>query len=326
MKLGLGLLLTGYVAAGADPAPRPSIWIWPLSSYGRSAVSQDYAEYGYVEGKHHTGMDIGTGGTHPDVHAAASGYITKYVPNGATGCKSTGCPDHGYGNSLAIRHKRKLYSFYAHMDHIDAELLSRIKDKCQEHAGKDQYGAVMDEWDCKNKAVHVQQGDTIGVVGNTTYGCSGPTCYFTDKVLPIHLHFESKKFDTLESPDEPTAFGYSVAHPHFDGWQDPISWVEGSTSIADPYQVTVTGDGEGVNMRVGPNTEYPARLAAHAGATYWAQNTLGSTGGCSMGWYKLRRTRDLSGDPNTYFVANDGYKLPDVWVCRGNNGITYIAP
>lgn len=330
LPLSLGLIFfTAPAAAQSGLAPRPAIWTWPLSNYGRSSVSQDYAEYGgYVSGKHHTGMDIGTNGSRPDIHATADGYVSKYVPNASFGCNPKGgCSDHGYGNAIAIRHKRKLYSFYAHMDHIDQGLLSRIQANCQERTGTDKYGALMDEWDCKNTAVHVNQGDTIGVVGNTNYGCSGSTCDFGLPILEVHLHFESKKFDTLESPEEPTAFGYSTAHPHFDDWQDPISWIEGPASIKDPYQVTITNDGNGVNMRLGPNTEYPAALAGQTGETYWAQNTLGNTDGCSSGWYKLRRTQELSGDPNNYFVSTDGFaKLPDVWVCRGNNGVEYVTP
>jgi murein DD-endopeptidase MepM/ murein hydrolase activator NlpD len=315
---------TSASARGAMTGPpRPGgKWLWPLADFGHGSVSQDYAEYGgYVENKHHTGFDIGTSGSHPAIMAVADGSVKKFVPNGPNGCGS--CTDHGYGNSIAIQHANKLYSFFAHMDHLDSGLLSRIEAQCVERTGRDKFGATKDEWDCARDAVQVRRGDIVGYVGNTNFGNTGP-----QTKLAVHLHFEAKRFPTLESPEDPTAFGYSADHPHLDRWEDPVGYLEASQPIKEPYQVTITQAGDGISLRLGPQSDYPSALNATAGSTFWAHNESNiSTVGCSGGWYKLKNTPEFSNDPNTYFVSTKGFsRLPDVWVCRENNGTQYVAP
>jgi len=275
-----------------------------------------------VDCKHHSGFDIGTNGARPDVHAVASGDVRKYVPNGSPGCQT--CTDHGVGNALILQHVGHVFSQYQHMDHVDGGLISKITAKgsgCKHVTGVDKYGASRDEWDCKIGAVHVSAGQTIGVVGATNFGCDG--CG-----LHEHLHLEAKHFDTLEPPKDHNAFGYSVEHPKLLKYIDPTRFLDGNSVISPSLHVEITSDGNGVNMRLGPNRDYPAGLQAAVSQTFWAHISAPATTGCSMGWYKLEKTEQFSGDYRNYFTPTMGDfgLLPDVWVCQGDGSTKYVEP
>lgn len=321
----INFFVVGLSTIGFASSAHAASWSWPLSNFGRGSVSQDYAEYGYVSQKYHSGFDIDTGGTHPDVHSVASGDVRKYVPNGAAGCNPQGgCTDHGVGNSLVIQQVGHVFSQYDHMESINQSLVDEIEAKgsgCKHVTGVDKYGAIRDEWDCKKGAVHVSSGQTIGVVGATAYGCDG--CY-----VPVHLHLEAKHFDTLEAPRDHNAFGYSAEHPKTLKYLDPVRYLDGATVVSPSLHVQITSDGDGVSLRLGPTREYPAGLTASAGSVYWAHGSAPATSGCSMGWYKLEKSQEFNPDPNTYFDAsgNGFYKLPDTWVCIGDGGTKYVVP
>jgi hypothetical protein len=277
--------------------------------------------------KHHSGFDIWTNNVRVDVHAVASGDVRKYVPNGYAGCKDQGdgnCTDHGVGNALVIQHPGHVFSQYDHMDHVDVGLVGRITAKgsgCKPKMGTDKYGAKRDEWDCKIGAIHVSGGQTIGVVGATSFGCDG--CY-----VGVHLHLEAKHFDTLEAPKDHDAFGYSVEHPKVLKYLDPVRFLDGASVVSPSLHVKITPDGDGINLRLGPQRDYPAGLQATQGQTAWAHEVAGATSGCSMGWYKLETTEQFTGNYQDYFVPTMGDFgwLPDVWVCRGDGSTTYVEP
>lgn len=83
-----------------------------------------------LHGKYRTAVDLASvGGTHPTIHAAASGVVIIAKDSGWNG---------GYGNYIVIQHSNGLQTLYAHLSKIEV-----------------------------SSGQAVNQGDEIGVIGDT---------------------------------------------------------------------------------------------------------------------------------------------------------------
>ncbi len=159
-------------------------------------------QYNYIQ---HTGVDFAPRETAQDlsVHAIASGTVELVVYNGVD--------DGGLGNTIIISHTiqgKKKYALYGHMASMKP----------------------------LQKGDGVTAGESIGVVGNTGYGCAywhvgEDGCNATGDP-DIHLHFEIKDKPILASPipDEcvlpsgkkTQCIGYTSHNPIDFGYYDPL--------------------------------------------------------------------------------------------------------
>lgn len=321
VSISVGILIPYSTQAASRarnllPSLPSDLWQWPLTDYGPSKITQDYAEYnGKVDGKHHTGIDVYTDGTAAEIRAMADGFVALYIPNDI-GCdaKAHKCADHGDGYTLVISHPDDRYSQYQHMEKLETSLLGDVT-KCPE------VGPDTDKWQnarhyyrCKDGQVKIVQGQTIGYVGGSGFGI--PDAW------PVHLHFEVKSFVLLNSHKDPYEWGYSTPHPRLIGYRDPVNYLEDHAEIRPAAHVQITGDGVGQPMTLGPNDPYPEALkASKSDKGYYARAVASATPGCKLGWMKLTKTEKYPPpDPRTdYFLRTKFADLPDVWMCIGND-------
>jgi Fibronectin type III domain len=311
----------GIVSTGC---PIAALQFWPLCTETRE-VGQDYAQFNWGSvNRYHAGIDIlASVGTVVSV-ALDAGEVIKIQENDV-GCSpnvSGACKDHGYGNSVIVRHfQGAVYSQYSHLSSID----DGLKAAC----------GPLDQ-NTKRRIcitpVPVTRKMYIGQVGCSRYGLSDCTADFVS-----HLHFETKNFSTLGSNgDDDGNFGYtgdgitrSLANqPDRFGYYDPVVWI---TSQVAPINLTpqldvpvrVTPSGQGVSLRIGPGL-YRVLRAVSNGESFTAQRFAGPTTSpeCSAGWYQLVPS-DGSEFPDPSRSAST---IPDVWVCRGNSGEDWVAP
>jgi hypothetical protein len=303
--------------------------IWPVPPN----IGQDYAQYDWRKAnEHHTGLDISGVKGETTVQAAADGWIVKIQENDV-GCggKGKGCEDHGFGNTVIIKHQigsTVVYTQYSHLHSFADWLNSEEVKKACPLAEKKKRRRIC------TKPVHVEAGKPLGKVGCTGYGNS--VC---SKDNPPHLHFELKNFDTLGTDgDDLGEFGYTVSHPDKNGYYDPILNLHQVSSIAE-IRVRVTAAGQGTSIRVGP-AGYRALRKVNKDEEFIAFRTSPPTASpaCSMGWYQIRptdesnKTRKVNNelyfqDPSRH---PDGSKfpsaIPDAWICRGNAGQVWVEP
>ena len=265
--------------------------------------------------------------------------------------RKKGCTDHGVGFALIIANavsgqkSDRIYAQYQHMSEIDSTLLKQITANCS-HETDPRYGYSRDDYYCQSEtAVPINSKEVIGKTGASGYGCNelikadSDACFKAKRQIPygFHLHLEAKYFADLDPSKEKTAFGYSNCIPHRLKYVDPVVFLDGPDKIIGKHPVHIAPDGNGVNMRVGPLQEYTAALTATGGQPLYATQKLdASTPNCSDGWYRLsikyqenkgKSCKVFKADPSSYFPATlklSGY-LPHVWMCRGNNGVKYIA-
>lgn len=154
----------------------------------------------------HAGLDFAPLPTASDigVYSIGSGSVDQIIRNGSG--------DSGLGNAVIVKHSfggKDIYSLYGHLQSIPDSLF----------VGQS-----------------VATGTSLGIVGNTGYGCSYwrvglDGCDVADDP-DVHLHFELKTLPTLESPvlaSCPIAshatdrcVGYTPENPTSFGYYDPL--------------------------------------------------------------------------------------------------------
>ncbi len=294
---------------------------WPLREIGVDAISQDYAQFnGIGNERYHTGLDI-KASVGISVYPTVNGEVIEIQENGGqvvsgSPCKkpkkgeTSGCSDHGYGNTVIIKHALRgdtlVYSQYSHLD----EIAENLKDACTP------LDPQRNRRICSTP-VPITVSDSLGKVGRSCYGdrnCTTP-----------HLHFEIKNFDTLGTiADDNGEFGYTSLHPDKATdtaiYIDPISRLHQLTESGFPRSIGITEDG--VSLRFGPGglgaAEYPFLNKVDKGEYTAIRKSGGtSTPNCSEGWYQIQRTDgdcDIAG--NCFVVASDKKSsVPDAWVC-----------
>jgi hypothetical protein len=281
-------------------------------------LGQDYAQYDWArEDKHHAGLDIAESvGT--TVRAAAGGVIVKIQENDV-GCDSTvagSCEDHGFGNTVIIKHvigSTVVYSQYSHMESIPTNL----KTSCGAIDANRRHRRTC------GTPVQIDAGISVGTVGCTRFGLS--TC---DSSFGSHLHFEVKDFGTLGSTgDDSGEFGYTTIQPDLNGYIDPLLNLHQLTSISDT-QVRVTSFGQGINIRLGPGDYRTYQRTVAAGEEFVAIATAPATTtpACSDGWYLIlatsltQETRVVNEDLYFNDLSRAPSAIPDAWICKGNAG------
>jgi hypothetical protein len=128
-----------------------------------------------------------------------------------------------------------------------------------------------------------------------------------------------KQFASLNSPDDPYEWGYSTPHPHDIGYRDPVNYLEDTDGIVPVAHVVITHDGNGQPMTLGPNDTYAIALPAKENDDYYARRVASQTTGCKLGWFKLTKSREYPPPKSDYFVTSKFAKLPDVWMCLGQD-------
>lgn len=187
----------------------------------------EYLKFDYYQ---HTGLDFAPNPTstvsadrpNPEdksIYSIYDGVVSNVI--------NLGQGDHGFGNTVIIEHEisstssvktQKIYSLYAHLSLIDTSV---------------------------EKGVIIKQGEKIGEVGNSGYGCENywrigkDGCDETGKE-DTHLHFELKKAPVLENPERgdvcqgPGAewrfcYGSTPEYPGDYGYFDPIKFLFNKT-------------------------------------------------------------------------------------------------
>ena len=179
----------------------------------------------------------------------------------------------------------------------------------------------------------VSQGQTIGLMGNTTgvQSSDGASC----GTVGEHLHFELKDEVTLGDnggamwgyTPEKTRTGQPIARdaPDSFGYHNPIANLVVSAGVIETIRtVQVTPDGGGRQALIGPDSAFrPTGFTLTSGDVYNAiAMRAASTSGCARGWYQIVR-QDLTYFPDTGDDA-PGATEPSVWVCAGDNGVQWV--
>ena len=172
----------------------------------------------------HTGVDFAPKQDAADLsaYAIASGTVALLIHNGEN--------DGGLGNTVIIKHELQgttRYALYGHLASIKPTL----------YAGKT-----------------VAPGETLGVIGNTGYGCAywhiGDDGCDATTDPDIHLHFEIKDSPILASPipnecvlpsgKKTQCIGYTSSNPTNFGYEDPLPIVFTSGVIPPGVSATST--------------------------------------------------------------------------------------
>src|SRR5205809_100745 len=96
-------------SAASVTVPIPGLTLqWPVDHADQSVITQTYAHFGtVVVNEYHTGLDIAPNpNTTLMAIAASTGEVIRIQQNGDSGCDAVpgGCSDHGYGNTVTLRH------------------------------------------------------------------------------------------------------------------------------------------------------------------------------------------------------------------------------
>lgn len=192
----------------ASPVQKDSFWIRqrfnsPLKVQWKwSADKRD----DYIQ---HAGLDLAPTSNASDhgVYSIGSGVIDRIIHNGQD--------DAGLGNGVIIKHFFNgsiIYSLYGHLASVSESL---------------------------SVGQSIATGTSIGIVGNTGYGCSywhvgADGCEVIDDP-DVHLHFELKKSPTLEPPIDASCpianhkgdrcIGYTPENPTQFGYYDPFTFL-----------------------------------------------------------------------------------------------------
>ena len=325
-----GFVNAGYAVAAPSPTAPPGVtaaFQWPLRGVGVSGISQDYAHWNDFSGnprRYHTGLDI-SAPKGMEVYPSANGEIfaiTEYgqridprrpcIKPTEKGISSN-CMDHGYGNTVIIRHltpgsNEAIFSQYSHL----SEIVGKWKTLCVRESGARQCATP----------VAIGAGEVIGKVGGSCYNsldCTSP-----------HLHFEMKRFSTLAArgDDVGTEFGYTDNHPDENhpldgmpyGYIDPISKLHQIDRAGFPRPVRIQSQEGGARLRYGPGALNNDPYDEFTSVNNLDVEALGQTSGttnpsCPEGWYQVRRSANHCREQGACFVSNQ-VRLPDAWVCR----------
>ena len=290
---------------------------WPVCPDIRLQLGQAYAESELVTVDHHAGLDI-TAGLGTPVLAAGEGHVVLIQENDE-GCNSNvagGCADHGFGNTVIVKHELPsgvLYSQYSHLSSID----ERVREAC---------GPLEDKTVECEPPVHVSSGTYLGQVGRTAFGQSNET---------PHLHFELKTAQggagLGTSCDNTTRYGYTTVHPDECGYRDPILELHDVSPVLTALTVAVTESGAGKYLHVGPSARYRYLMDAGdpgnarelvSGEEFSIAAVALATPQCSAGWYQVRNPGEVSfADPYAGGVG----QLPHAWVCAGDGGEAWLG-
>jgi Peptidase family M23 len=299
--------VVGVYGATTDFHPPP--FSWPVASADRT-LSQDYAEYNSgAAGKYHTGLDI-SAAFDSEVRAVASGDIVLIQENDK-GCDPNlggDCDDHGFGNTVIVRHRASLFTQYSHLASVD----QKLKEACGPANPANQRAICA-------VPVHVAAATTLGHVGCTGYGLLNGCGPHTANPPPYHLHFEAKVFgyltpgydgkgdnDSGTCDGKGSGFGYTSNEPDVHGYRDPIAYLHNVAPLNVPSRLQISGDGTPVLM--GPQAGYPGITTLDAGSSLIAVRKSEGTVDCAAGWIQAR---PLCGRLHT----NEGNEFPDGWIC-----------
>lgn len=166
----------------------------------------DYATFNLVGNKkYHTGIDIISDQhslTDTPIYVIADGTVEnicrtndtdKYCDGTPLDITSISTANHGYGNTVIVKHDNGLYSLYGHLDGIEKSI---------------------------KKGAKIKQGQKIGKMGNSAYEKR-------ESSFGKHLHFETRKFGTLHSSDKKGNYywGYTLEHPDELGYLNPKKYI-----------------------------------------------------------------------------------------------------
>lgn len=314
---------SSFSVGGVDCSMGNERILWPIGTREPGSIeNQPYAEFGtVVEGKYHTGIDLGRIGD--PVWVATSGCVVtvqenvRYFEDGTLRVDR----DHGYGKTVIIKHilsdGSALYTHYSHLESISPDL----EEQCRSN---DQTAGTMPaRLECVDVPVRVERNTKVGEIGCTG---DGEPCRF-----PPHLHFETKSFRTLGThfnaiATDRSEFGYTKKHPDLSGYWDPVLWLHDNIKPKDRREelekvVGVTQAGGDVNMRTGPSTVYSFVGKTKVTDRFTAiREAPGDPTTCSgngdVGWYQVKTS-------GTYFGANQ--EFPTAWICAGHDGAAWVV-
>lgn len=313
------------VAPRATPSCGGGNHSWPIPGISRSRLGNDYAQYNWVisdpVAKHHTGMDI-RDPNEPSVVPVMDGCVVRIQKNDEEcgGGLSSICDDHGLGNTVIVRHElasEVVYSRYSHLARIDQSIM----DACGRNTGT---RITCDE------PVEVSGGQSVlGAAGCTRYGLAECTSDFG-----AHLHLETRGGslgDQLGTEgDDAGEFGYTEEPPEEYAFVDPLLIVHQANVFDQDLTVTVTTEGSGVSLRVGPGTLYRCFRETSSssecrglqeGDQFVTLAHVAGTAKCSNGWYRI-----LSPDGEYFLDLSRGESsIPDGWVCSGDGGEVWVT-
>jgi len=146
---------------------------WPLEL--PRVITSSFAEY--RSGRFHAGIDLRTGGSGPEVRAAADGYVSRIR-----------CSPWGYGKAVYLRDSRGNTIVYAHLAEFSSSLREYVRHA--QHARKSYTVDLMPE----PGQFPVKQGEVIAFAGRS--GTRDP-----------HLHWEFR--DPASRPLNPRLLGIS---------------------------------------------------------------------------------------------------------------------
>ena len=168
----------------------------------------------------HAGLDIRppSGVAQPKIFAAGDGYVSRISSHGG-----------GYGQAIYITHPNGFTTLYAHLD--------KFSDELQQYLRAEQYAQQafdVDLYPPSSRSFPVQQGQPIGIMGNTGHS------------FGKHLHFEIRKTDG-DVPVNPLLFNLplqpDVLPPSIDELKIYEINGEGKTLRSNEYRTKRTENG-----------------------------------------------------------------------------------
>jgi murein DD-endopeptidase MepM/ murein hydrolase activator NlpD len=276
---------------------------WPVRAGTRAALGQGfgYLNFRATNSGYHTGIDI-EGTRTAEVVAAGDGdvvLIQLMDDDGAPDCVSTrrpsGCSDHGYGNTVILKHESGLFTLYSHLSDISPVILKA----CGE------VDETTERSDCsEGTGYSVRQGTVLGHVGGSGYGRAN--------YWGTHLHFEVKGSSTLGSyADDASEFGYTILPPTSWGYRDPLLFVD---PVVEVPRATVELARSATLLR-GPGTSYRALWQVAAGSEFRVSHTAPASGRCISGWARV-----VPAQETTRVITDPRARRRGVlagWLCAG---------
>src|SRR5439155_9336665 len=131
----------------------------------QSVITQTYAHFGtVVVNEYHTGLDIAPNpNTTLMAIAASTGEVIRIQQNGDSGCDAVpgGCSDHGYGNTVTLRHSVGNTTVYTQYSHL-ASISQNIQTLCGVISSQKRTTCSV--------PVAVNSGTSLGIVGGSGFG------------------------------------------------------------------------------------------------------------------------------------------------------------
>ncbi|MBI1925526.1 PD40 domain-containing protein [Candidatus Poribacteria bacterium] len=259
-----------------------------VSPIDNRQVTQPYANYGFVPGKYHTGMDINRQGIDPysqrteKVKAARAGTVHKIFGLYITGNNlrrwnpSTGTytwepappgDNHGLGICVIIYHPDlKLYTLYGHLDAVVTGLNVGNNVSAGQVIGLlgNSYKQFLRR--CRNDDGHDHQALCVNTAPDAPLGTITKD---SDGFRP-HVHFETKDrgvLSTRRTDDEGPDWGYTPGpapstpnmpgHPNWFGYHDPNIFLNLSVQmLTEPVPIEILQSP--LNVRSYPSTSPPS--------------------------------------------------------------------